>query len=113
MGVPEKRFSEDALRILRLFRFASTLEFTCEEKTLNAAITSSKGLEKISGERIFTELYKAAVGKNLEVIKPLIESNALSFLRITNIPDFENIKECDSKDLAFFMFFQEIRLIGG
>ncbi len=38
VGNPEKRFREDALRILRLFRFASTLGFSIEEQTLNDAI---------------------------------------------------------------------------
>ena len=33
VGDPEKRFSEDALRILRAFRFASQLEFEIEEST--------------------------------------------------------------------------------
>ena len=37
VGNPQKRFGEDALRILRLFRFASQLGFTIEKETLNAA----------------------------------------------------------------------------
>ncbi len=104
VGNPEKRFSEDALRILRLFRFASTLGFTCEENTLNAAIKCSKGLEKISRERIFTELYKAAKGENFKVIKPLIENGALAFLKITKTPDFEKVQKANSPMLAFFIF---------
>ena len=38
VGEPKKRFCEDALRILRLFRFASVLEFTPEEATLKNAL---------------------------------------------------------------------------
>ncbi len=104
VGEPEKRFREDALRILRLFRFASTLGFACEDNTLAAALHCSDGLLKISHERIFTELYKSAKGENFKVIKPLIESKALSFLKITNLPDFEKIKKADSSELSFFMF---------
>ncbi len=104
VGNPEKRFEEDALRILRLFRFASTLNFTCEENTQNAALKCADGLEKISRERIFTELYKAANGKNFEAIKPLIKSGSLAFLKIKNLPDFEKIRKASSQKLAFFMF---------
>lgn len=104
VGDPEKRFSEDALRILRLFRFASTLDFTCEENTIEAALKCAVGLEKISSERIFTELYKAANGKNFKAIKPLIKSGSLAFLKIKNLPDFEKIRKASSQKLAFFMF---------
>jgi len=104
VGEPEKRFREDALRILRLFRFASTLCFSCEENTLNAALKCSGGLEKISSERIFTELYKAAKGENFKAIAPLIEKGGLNFLKITKTTDFEKITKADSPTLAFFMF---------
>ena len=48
VGDPEKRFREDALRILRLFRFASQLGFEIEENTLNSALSLKDGLENIS-----------------------------------------------------------------
>ena len=104
VGNPETRFLEDALRILRLVRFASTLEFTPEKETFSAALMCAKNLETISSERIFTELYKASGGKNFSVISPLIEQGFLSFLKLENLPDFETIKKTDSSDLAFFTF---------
>ncbi|MBQ5810507.1 MAG: hypothetical protein IIW23_02885, partial [Clostridia bacterium] len=39
VGQPEKRFNEDALRIMRCFRFASTLGFSIEKHTLCAAVS--------------------------------------------------------------------------
>ncbi len=87
VGDPEKRFHEDALRILRLFRFASQLNFEIEENTLNSALKLKDGLKNISRERIFTELQKTVNGKNPEALLPLINSGALEFLGITGEPD--------------------------
>lgn len=105
VGDPEKRFSEDALRILRLFRFSSQLGFSIEKDTLNAAVKLQKGLEKISRERIFTELFKGASGENLKAFAPLIKSGGLEFLNIKNTPDFDVVKKCrQNSNLAFFSF---------
>ena len=105
VGEPQKRFSEDALRILRLFRFASTLEFTCEEETLNWALRLSHNLENISRERIFTELKKSVSGKSFRIFEHLINANGLEFLGINQIPDFEVVKKCrHNPNLALFAF---------
>jgi hypothetical protein len=58
VGEPERRFSEDALRILRAVRFASTLGFEIEENTKVAAAKLSYGLQKVSIERKIVELKK-------------------------------------------------------
>lgn len=58
VGDPVKRFSEDALRLLRAIRFATTLGFDIEEKTLKAIKKESDLLFEISGERICNELFK-------------------------------------------------------
>ena len=105
VGAPSQRFSEDALRILRLFRFAATLKFQCEERTLAAALSQTKGLEKISRERIATELKKAVMGENIKAIAPLIENGALSFLGIKKSPDFSLFDKLNKKlTLALFSF---------
>lgn len=104
VGNPEERFREDALRILRLFRFASQLEFEIEENTLSSAIKMQKGLENISRERIFSELYKTACGKNPKALKPLIENGGLEFLGIKNLPDFDLMKKySEDSDLCFYL----------
>ncbi|MBR2381593.1 MAG: CCA tRNA nucleotidyltransferase [Clostridia bacterium] len=56
VGNPETRFREDALRILRAFRFSSQLEFEIEENTLLAARKCASLLKNIARERIFAEL---------------------------------------------------------
>ncbi len=73
----KQRFSEDALRILRAFRFASVLDFEIENETQKAAIECSNGLCHVSGERILQELIKLAKGKRPSKIIPLYECGAL------------------------------------
>ena len=104
VGIPQERFSEDALRILRLFRFASTLNFSCEENTFKAALKCAPALEKISGERIFSELYKAVTGDNFQIFTHLIQNGGLKFIKICKVPDFSVIKSLTSEKIAFFTF---------
>lgn len=58
VGDPERRFTEDALRILRAVRFAATLGFEIEENTRRAAAKLASGLQKVSIERKIVELKK-------------------------------------------------------
>ena len=62
VGDPQKRFAEDALRILRAIRFASTLGFFVDEQTALAARTLAHTLPMISTERKCVELSKALCG---------------------------------------------------
>ncbi|MGN0492061.1 MAG: CCA tRNA nucleotidyltransferase [Acutalibacteraceae bacterium] len=101
VGEPEKRFTEDALRILRLFRFASVLGFTPEKETLNAALKCAPLLESISAERISAELKKAVNGKNPSALKPLTDIGGLKFIGIKN-PDYSKIIPLQSAGLALF-----------
>ena len=58
VGDPEKRFCEDALRILRAVRFATVLNFEIEDETKKAAMTLGCRLAGISAERKSVELQK-------------------------------------------------------
>lgn len=68
IGDPYKRFSEDALRILRGARFASVLGFEIEEKTKQAMLDLRHLLSKISKERIAEEINKLLCGKNVKSV---------------------------------------------
>ncbi len=104
VGDSETRFREDALRILRLFRFASTLGFTIDEETLNSALDCAYLLQNVSRERIFTELKKAVVGENFKVFSELLLCGGLEFLGITKIPNFEKIKtHRDNLNVCLYM----------
>ncbi len=59
VGDPEKRIEEDYLRILRYFRFISYFgDAELHKASLKACSNLSKGLKKISGERIRVEMLK-------------------------------------------------------
>ncbi|HSX19045.1 MAG TPA: CCA tRNA nucleotidyltransferase, partial [Candidatus Saccharimonadales bacterium] len=66
VGDANERFGEDALRMLRAIRFATTLGFSVEEKTLEAIKKNAKLISKISGERIREELFKIIMSENAD-----------------------------------------------
>ncbi|MBR1584784.1 MAG: tRNA nucleotidyltransferase [Clostridia bacterium] len=64
VGQPEKRFGEDALRILRALRFSARLGFPIEENTA-AALRAGRGmLGRISRERIAAEMNGLLLGSH-------------------------------------------------
>ncbi|MDU8564498.1 tRNA nucleotidyltransferase [Faecalibacterium prausnitzii] len=58
VGEPQQRFTEDALRILRLYRFAARFGFALDAATARAARQMALHLDCISAERIQEELAK-------------------------------------------------------
>jgi tRNA nucleotidyltransferase (CCA-adding enzyme) len=68
VGDPGKRFSEDALRIMRGLRFAAVLGFDIEDKTKAAIFEYLYLLEKIAAERIYTELIRMLGGKGFDSV---------------------------------------------
>ena len=63
VGEPDKRFAEDALRILRAIRFSSRLGFDIEPATMSSMESRSDELKMISGERIASELTGIVTGR--------------------------------------------------
>jgi len=89
VGNPEERFSEDALRMLRAVRFATTLSaqggpasgWKIEEKTKEAIKKNSIWLEAVSQERIRDEFLKIVMAdKPIEGIELLRELNLLKYV---------------------------------
>lgn len=60
---PQKRFEEDALRMLRAVRFASVLNFTIENNTFQMMKQMAKALQDVAIERIKVELDKMFLSK--------------------------------------------------
>lgn len=58
VGDPERRFDEDALRLLRAIRIATELQFLIEEQTFLAIKEDAALIKRISAERIRDELVK-------------------------------------------------------
>ena len=56
IGAPRERFAEDRLRMVRAVRFAASLDFTIEEKTLAAIGALAPTVGQISWERIGGEI---------------------------------------------------------
>lgn len=104
VGEPERRFYEDALRILRLFRFSSVLGFNIEENTLKAALEYAPTLKSVSAERIYSELLKTVCGKNPAALKPLTDIGGLGFLGVNTSPDYGILPLLGSADTKLFAF---------
>ncbi len=68
VGDPDKRFSEDALRIMRAIRFASVLSMTMDETTHLSIHKNRELLKNISAERISSEFNKLILGDYVEKI---------------------------------------------
>jgi len=66
VGEADKRFKEDALRIMRALRFSSTLNFEIEHGTLEAIMRNRKLPGKVAVERIREELDALLLGENVE-----------------------------------------------
>ena len=86
VGVPHQRFTEDALRILRLYRFAARYGFTIDPATGQAAEALCPHLDCVSVERVEEELSKLLAAsapaayldeKILKVILPELSPEAL------------------------------------
>ncbi len=58
IGNPAERFNEDALRILRAFRFSAQLSFTIDPETFSGIVDCKEKLYQVSAERIRDELEK-------------------------------------------------------
>ncbi len=91
VGNPQKRFQEDALRIMRALRFASTLNFSIDKDTMNAAFLLRDGLLQVSSERITVELLKMLCGANIKRI--LLDATAVLAVIIPELLEIKNFDQ--------------------
>ena len=110
VGVAQDRFSEDALRMMRAVRFATTLDFTIEGKTAIAIKKNASLLKAISKERIRDELVKIIMAdKAAQGIEMLRELGLLKHIMpeleegigVTNRPKIFTIWEHNLKALEY------------
>ncbi len=90
VGNSEKRFSEDALRMLRAIRFSSQLDFSISNETLNSIKNLRYNIKNISKERIREEFNKILLSST-KGIDILIETGLIEHI----FPEI--IKFCDFK----------------
>ncbi|MEI6326889.1 MAG: HD domain-containing protein [Candidatus Roizmanbacteria bacterium] len=77
VGDPDKRFQEDALRMLRAIRFSAQLGFLIEPQTLESIKKNTSLIQKISWERIRDEFYKILLSPH--------PTEGILFLRSTSL----------------------------
>lgn len=93
VGDPERRFTEDALRILRCLRFSSVLRFSIDPFTGKALLEKSGLLSAVSQERIQAELSKLLTGAAAEQI--LREYSPVLF---SVLPELAPMKGCGQEN---------------
>ena len=95
VGSPLARFGEDALRMLRAVRFSAQLGYTIEPETRNAISELAGTLEKISAERIRTELVKLLVSDNPYELKVAYETGMTAVF----LPEFDRAMATPQKHI--------------
>ena len=85
IGDPQKRIEEDYLRIIRFIRFKVMYDIVVEPTTSDAIKQNLDGIQKISKERILTELLKILSLKNFLTIN---QSNNLREIFSMIFPEF-------------------------
>lgn len=89
VGSPMERFGEDALRILRAIRFSAQLGYAIEEETLEAVRKLSHTLERISAERIQTELVKLLLSPHPDYLRMAYDNGVTKVF----LPEFDRAME--------------------
>ena len=96
VGEADKRFDEDALRMLRAIRFSAQLGFEIEKATFDAINKKASLLSNVSKERIFVELNKSLSGKFAGNIKYIYSSGLYKYIG----------KEFAKLDESFYEFYE-------
>ena len=89
VGDPRARFSEDALRIMRAVRFAAVFGFAIETETRAAMEELAPNLDRISLERINTELTKLLTSPHPELLRTAYEAGLTAHF----LPEFDRCME--------------------
>ncbi len=93
VGDPDRRFAEDALRMLRAVRFAAQLGFVIEPETEDAIRRSAGRMSLVSGERIKAELEKTLLSPHPERAGDLIRWGLLAHLwPVRRCPDLTGLR---------------------
>lgn len=103
VGNADKRFKEDALRMMRGVRFANQLGFEIEEKTFQAIKDNKHLISNISVERIREEFLKLIKSDYIEKIYLLKETGLLFYI----LPEISPIFEQLNKNVAILKFLEK------
>jgi poly(A) polymerase len=92
IGNPKHRFNEDALRILRALRFASSLGFDIEQETFEAVCELYTRVREISIERVRDELIKGFTRHHPDLFLDLLDRSGMLQLLL---PEVTAMKGCE------------------
>ncbi len=101
--VPDTRFKEDALRMMRAVRFASQLDFDIEDATMLAIKENAHLVKNISAERIREEFLKLINSDYIEKFFVLKESGLLQHI----LPEFNIIFNDYNKNIKILKFLKK------
>ena len=103
VGEPERRFEEDALRILRLYRFAARFGFALDPATGEAAKALSRHLDCVSAERIAEELSRLlAAPKPGTYLEPAVLAVLFPELNLEMLPEICRIIDALTPGMEHF-----------
>lgn len=95
VGNPEKRIIEDPLRVLRAFRFMSSLNFSLSEDTIRAIKNQRFFLNHIPKERITMEFNKLLLGDNIKNTLILMKNTGILEIIIPEFKATYNFDQCN------------------
>jgi poly(A) polymerase len=104
IGNPVLRIQEDALRIVRFFRFWSAFDYTPDESSFRAVCNMKEKLDHLSGERITQEMLKILQQHNPWSVIEIMEKNGFMpflFGCTTNTVGRSNLIQLE-KEIDFF-----------
>ena len=100
VGDPDRRFNEDALRIMRALRFSATLGFKIEDSTGESIHKNRELLKNIAAERIYTEFSKLICGQNAsEILREYADVIAVFIPEILPMLGFDQRTKYHSLDV--------------
>lgn len=92
IGIPENRFNEDPLRLLRAIRFASKFDLVWDPATFRAVKDCAQDIVCVSSERIEDELTSIlSSAQNSQALKMLMQTDLMEIL----LPDVAELKGVD------------------
>ena len=132
VGDPDRRFEEDALRMLRAFRFSSRLDFEIENETYAAIRKNAPLCESLAAERVRDEIEKVLMTSCPESMYDVIDCGLIDryikkhlsrkdgLKRIASMPKkavvrfaaFTTILEADECIDSIWDFLSSLRLDG-
>ena len=105
---PDRRFGEDALRMLRAVRFSAQLGFTIAPDTLAALRRNASRTALVSGERIKAELEKTLLSPRPQTVGEMVELGLLAHLwPVTACPDLADLATVPPEQIPRWRAFCE------